>query len=357
MRPAAALLRGWGLRAVATPLGEGHIHDTYLARVPHANSPAGADAPSWENPQKTGSFTPPPPLAAKPSNGDAGRWVLQRVNQRVFKDPQLLMRNVARACAHLNRKRTGWTPALTPTADGQWWAELDGEVWRLWSYIEGRTLAKPGNDAEAEAAARAFGKTRRWLQDLKGLDAKEPIPGFLQLHRYLAEFDAGPKAAPQLAAFIDARRSLSDRFRHPNGLIHGDCKIDNLIFNAGAVVAVLDLDTVMRGHWAWEFGDLARAALDGTVRPSRFNAVAKGYLAEAGVAAAAEDLVLAPRYVTFMLGVRFLTDHLAGDRYFKVAARGENLQRAQAQFRLLQALEAQESALKDCAAANLPTLR
>lgn len=350
MNPAAALLRGWGLRAVVTPLGEGHINDTYLARIPNADSLAGADTPDGGSLQKPGPFAPPPPLAAKPSKGSAGRWVLQRINQRVFKDPQLLMGNVAKASAHLNRKRPGWTPALTPTADGQWWAELDGEVWRLWSYIDGRTLAKPGSDSEAEAAASAFGKTRRWLQDLEGLGAKEPIPGFLQLHRYLAEFDAGPKAAPQLAAFIDARRSLSDRFRQPNGLIHGDCKINNLIFNAGEVVAVLDLDTVMRGHWAWEFGDLARAALDGAVRPSRFRAVAKGYLAEAEVAAAAEDLVLAPRYVTFMLGVRFLTDHLAGDRYFKVAARGENLQRAQAQFRLLEALEAQEPSLTDCAA-------
>ena len=354
MNPEAALRRGWGLHAAVVPLGEGHINDTYLARLPNAAAPAGADASDWGNLQKTGPFTPRSPLAAKASNGGAGRWVLQRINQTVFRDPQLLMQHVAAASAHLNRKRPGWTPALTPTADGQWWAELDGEVWRLWSYIAGRSLSRLDSDAQAEAAGRAFGRTRRWLQDINGMDRREVIPGFLQLRRYLAAYDDGPRAEPQLAAFIDARRSLSARFRQPNGYIHGDCKVDNLVFDDGdEVVAVLDLDTLMWGHWAWEFGDLARAALDGAARPSRFRAVAKGYLAEAGVAATAEDLVLAPRYVTFMLGVRFLTDHLAGDRYFKVAVPGENLRRAQAQFRLLEALEAQEPILNDCAAGVL----
>ena len=321
MNPTAALLHGWGLRAVVTPLGQGCINDTYLTQLPDRG---------------------------------AGRWVLQRINQRVFRDPQLLMANVAAASAHLNRKRPGWTPALMPATDGREWAELDGEVWRLWSHIQGRSLSSLANDAQAEAAGRAFGRTRRWLQDIDGMDPREVIPGFLQLRHYLAAYDAGPKAEPQLAAFINARRGLSDRFRQPNGYIHGDCKVDNLMFNeADEVLAVLDLDTLMRGHWAWEFGDLARAALDSKVRPSRFRAVAKGYIAEAGVTAKAEDLVLAPRYVTFMLGLRFLTDHLQGDHYFKVAIPGENRQRALAQFRLLQALEAEEAALRDCAAAVL----
>lgn len=335
--PTAALLRGWGLQAVATPLGQGQINDTFLAQLPDGDSHAGGGASGGRRRLQ--------------SDRGAGRWVLQRINQKVFRDPHLLMANVAAASAHLNRKRPGWTPALMPTTDGRWWAELDGEVWRLWSHIEGRSLPRLANDAQAEAAGRAFGRTRRWLQDIAEMDRREVIPGFLQLRRYLAAYDAGPRAEPRLAAFIDARRGLSDRFRQANGYIHGDCKVDNLMFNeADEVVAVLDLDTLMRGHWAWEFGDLARAALDGAVRASRFKAVAAGYLAEAGLAAKAEDLVFAPRHVCFMLGLRFLTDHLQGDRYFKVAAPGENRQRALAQFRLLQALEAEEAALRHCAA-------
>ena len=334
MRPAEALLRGWGVHAAVSPLGKGHINDTYLARIPHTDSLAGA--------------------AAEPSNGGAGRRVLQRINQTVFRDPQLLMKNVAAASAHLNRKRPGWTPALTPTADGRRWGEFEGEVWRLWSYIDGRSLSRLESDAQAEAAGRAFGRTRRWLQDIDGVDRREVIPGFLQLRHYLAAYAAGPRAEPQLAAFIDARRSLAERFRRPNGYIHGDCKIDNLVFDdRDEVAAVLDLDTLMWGHWAWEFGDLVRSALGGEVSPARFSAIAKGYLTEAAVPANARDLVLAPRYAAFMLGVRFLTDHLAGDRYFKVAAPGENHQRALEQFSLLEALEARQAELTDCAAAAL----
>ena len=370
MNPAEALRRGWGLDAAVTPLGEGHINDTYLARIPGADAPTGTEpaaeragrtkiptkrGPGWRADQSsTFSYDvagPQLPPAAEPSNEGTGKRVLQRINQRVFRDPQLLMENVALASAHLNRKRPGWTPALIPARDGRLWAELDGEVWRLWSHIDGRSLSRLASNAQAEAAGRAFGRTRRWLQDIEGLDQREVIPGFLQLRHYLAAYDAGPKAQPELAAFIETRRSLSDRFRQPNGYIHGDCKVDNLIFDTDdEVVAVLDLDTLMCGHWAWEFGDLVRSALDGTVRPARFAAVAKGYLAEADVQAAVDDLILAPRYLAFMLGLRFLTDHLQGDRYFKVRARGENRQRALAQFRLLQALETEESTLRDCAA-------
>ena len=329
MNPTEALRRGWGLDAAVTPLGEGHINDTYLARIPGADSPTGTE----------------------PSNEGTGKRVLQRINQRVFRDPQLLMENVALASAHLNRKRSGWTPALIPARDGRLWAELDGEVWRLWSHIDGRSLSRLASNAQAEAAGRAFGRTRRWLQDIKGLHQREVIPGFLQLPHYLAAYDAGPKAEPELAAYIEGHRSLSNRFRQPNGYIHGDCKVDNLIFDADdEVAAVLDLDTLMWGHWAWEFGDLVRSTLDSAVRPARFAAVAKGYLAEADVQAEVDDLIFAPRYLAFMLGLRFLTDHLQGDRYFKVRAGGENRQRALAQFRLLQALEAEESALRDCAA-------
>ena len=98
----------------------------------------------------------------------------------------------------------------------------------------------------------------------------------------------------------------------------------------------------MWGNWAWEFGDLVRSMSGDRPHASRFEAAARGYLDEAGVSATAEDLVLAPRYTTFMLGVRFLTDHLRGDAYFKTAVRGENLKRAVQQFRLVEAMESME---------------
>ena len=114
------------------------------------------------------------------------------------------------------------------------------------------------------------------------------------------------------------------------------------------VMAVLDLDTVMWGNWAWDFGDLARSAcvVAGRMSLDRFSGAAAGYLAGSMVDASVDELVTAPAYVTFMLGLRFLTDHLVGDRYFKINTRGQNLQRAEQQFELLRSIEAQEAEMR-----------
>jgi Ser/Thr protein kinase RdoA (MazF antagonist) len=130
--------------------------------------------------------------------------------------------------------------------------------------------------------------------------------------------------------------------------------VNNLLFepHRSRVVAVIDLDTVMRGHWAWDFGDLARSAAAGPKGLSvpRYRAVVSGFLRGAEVTADVEALVLAPRYVTVMLAARFLTDHLQGDRYFKVAARGDNLRRAGEQLRLLRTMVASDAAMRAAAA-------
>ena len=311
---AAALAEGWGKQATLLPLGSGRINDSFLAQ-------SGAD-----------------------------RWVLQRINLFVFRNTDLLMDNVARASAHLNAKQPGWTPTLIATRDGASHAQFDSGIWRLWTYAGGRSLSKLESDRQAEAAGRAVGQTHHWLQDLPGPRLEAAIPGHLQLDRCLADFDACAGAEPGLADFIDARRNLATRFRERNGTIHGDGHLDNLLFGEdGTVTAVLDLDTVMWGHWAWDFGDLVRSALGGEASTARFEAVARGYLDTAKVQAKADDLVMAPRYITFMIGLRYLTDHLDGDRYFKVNAHGENRQRALDRFRFLQALEAAEPAFIDSA--------
>ena len=310
----AALAEGWGLQAELSPLGSGRINDSYLVRSAQE------------------------------------RWVLQRINHFVFRQPDVLMDNVARASAHLNAKLPGWTPLLIATQDGVSHTALDSGTWRLWSYADGASLSKLHTDQQAEAAGRGIGNTHRWLQDLPGPRLAAAIPGHLQLDRCLSDFDACQGVHPQLMDFIDARRQLADRFRERTGYIHGDGHLDNLRFGEdGRVIAVLDLDTVMWGHWAWDFGDLARSALGGQALPTRFAAVARGYLTAAKVQADINDLVMAPRYITFMIGVRYLTDHLNGDRYFKVDAHGENRQRALERFRFLEALEAAESAFTDSA--------
>ncbi len=330
-----ALAKGWGVQAALSPLGSGRINDSYLAQGASLRSTFEGDAAGATS-QSAGG---------RQSSHGRNRWVLQRVNRFVFRKPDVLMDNVARASAHLNTKRPNWTPTLIPTRDGASHLRLENSVWRLWSYASGRSLNQLDNDHQAQAAGRALGQTHRWLRDLPGPRLDAAIPGHLQLDRCLADFDAREGAEPELIDFIDARRHLAERFREPNATIHGDGHLDNLLFGEdGSVVAVLDLDTVMWGHWAWDFGDLARSALGGQALPTRFAAAARGYLGAANVEASVDDLVTAPRHVTFMIGLRYLIDHLDGDRYFKVGAHGENRQRALDRFRFLQALEAAEPA-------------
>ncbi len=333
MTPEAVLRSGWRLEGTVQPLGAGIINDTFLVKNIHEVR---------ESASETDRFA----VSAGESPWDGRKpLVLQRINQSVFRDPDLLMENVARATVHLCAKQQAWTPSLVPTTAGDTHIRSSGEVWRLCTYLSaGGALHAVETDTQAHIVGAGFGRTYRWLQDLPGPRLKDVIPGFLQLDHYLDAFDRRRSAPRELSAAIDKRRSLAARFRERTGYIHGDCRVEHLMLsNTGEAIGVLDLDTVMWGNWAWEFGDLVRSMSGDQLVPSRFEAAARGYLTEARIATTAEDLVLAPRYTTFMLGVRFLADHLGGDRYFKTSRPGENLERARAQFRLLEAIEAMES--------------
>ncbi len=335
-----ALEAGWGIRAAALePLGDGHINDTVLVRAPW---PAGLPAAL----QTT--------LTSAGRRPDEFAFVLQRINQTVFTDPATVTSNLRRVVRHLEGRGVPLAPQFPTTAGEAAWIDADGNWWRLWGYVANtRSLNGSSEPAVAEAAGRAFGAFQAALADLPGPPLAATIPGFLQLRGYLERFDTVYGSAAALAREVDAclsvlapsavarLRALVDRFPPGNTLIHGDCKLNNLLFAADAPVvrAVVDLDTVMCGHWAWDFGDLARSLLgnegDREAGAETFRAAARGYLEGAARNVSAEDLALAPHYVAFMLGVRFLTDHLEGDRYFKVTRRGDNLKRAGVQFELV----------------------
>ncbi len=307
------------------PLGAGHINDTWLLGV-------GSD-----------------------------RFVLQRVNERVFPDSRSVMQKVAAVVAHLTSSGRVPVPALVPTAAGLLWHEdPDQGVWRVTEFVApARTLRALENPEQAEAAGRAFGAFQRALEDLPAA-VPDPIPGFLQLRHYRAELedavavtDPGPEVAAVLAA-LQSRMDLAGLFQRRDRLVHGDCKVDNLLFHAHSdeVVCVLDLDTVMVGNWAWDFGDLVRSAAataDGFDLLC-YAGVVRGFFGSGAAAPDVDAAVLAPRYVTLMLAVRFLTDHLRGDRYFKVDAPGDNLQRARQQLGLLEAMERLEARMRAVAA-------
>jgi Ser/Thr protein kinase RdoA (MazF antagonist) len=323
---------GWRVGKEVDRLGAGHINDTYLVTD-------GVD-----------------------------RWVLQRINDQVFTDPALLMRNLGRVVEHVCARAPGFVPGLLSCRDGSnVFVDEEGGSWRLTEYVSGTESHRRLESVDqATSAARAFARYQNLLADLPAPPLDDPIPGFMRLDGYLAALDAatagpaGEHGAEDLLGFVEGRRDLAQVLQDPGktgGYIHGDCKINNLLFreNSSEVVCVVDLDTTMHGHWAWDFGDLARSGAvteAGALSLELFGALVEGFAGEKEAALGADELVLAPRYVCFMLGVRFLTDHLDGDRYFKIAARGDNLRRARAQFRLLEEMEARESEMAEVAASR-----
>ncbi len=325
------------------PLGAGHIHDTYEVRA------------------------------------DSGHFVLQRVNHEVFKQPELLMAQTERLLQQWRQQQRYVVPRLVPNrvgAVGKW---IDGQYWRVWEYVSNTVVIDPlQNTAQAHAAGAAFGAFQRCLAQLPGAPLQAPIPGFLQLSHYLQAYDVAvdtakdakkdakkdvKKDAPaNLRRLIDHHRSLALLLGERNAVIHGDCKINNLLFDSvhsssapqssgSQVVAIIDFDTAMTGHWAWDFGDLIRSICSshGAVDVDYFAAALRGFAAEQP-ACTAQACVAAPGYVTLMLAVRFLTDHLQGDHYFRVEHRGENLQRAEQQFALFESFLGVEPHMREAAA-------
>ena len=305
---AEAILRHWPMSpTTVAPLAAGHINDTYIVD----------------------------------GHGSANRFVLQRLNKRVFPRPRAVMRNIAKALAH---DRTGLLVAPLPTTASEPFVEdAAADLWRLYPFVPSRCFQDLPEDLIAAAGA-AFGEFHAAFRDFDaGLEPA--IDDFHDLGRYLAAFDAAP-AAPNAAAARRQVDALRDTFAPTAGqqVVHGDGKVNNLLFHPteDTVVGIIDLDTLMVGDPAWDFGDLARSVFIGAeeaagARPlslARFERLCQGFAAAHPEIDDPARYASAPAYMSFMLAVRFLTDHLQGDRYFKVLRRGDNLQRALAQLQL-----------------------
>lgn len=322
--------------------GSGHIHETWIARSGTA--------------------------------GAARRRLLQRLNTVVFPEPGLLMENLVRVTAHLREKLRsgGGDPGrrcLCPlrTASGGWlFADEDGGLWRAFEFVEdARSLDAVEGPRQALEAARAFGAFAAQLADLPGPPLRETIPRFHDLGRRVAAFetalraDARGRAGALREEVRGLRHALASLERAlpaarlaalPRRIAHHDCKLNNLLLDArsGEALCVIDLDTVMPGTLLSDFGSLVRTATCRAAEDERelekidfdlelFEALARGYLAGAGELlgeAERDALACAGALLTLLDASRFLTDHLAGDVYFRVHREGQNLDRARAQLRL-----------------------
>ena len=309
-----------------------------------------------------------------------GRWFLQRMNTRVFPSPERVMENIAAVTDHVaraapDRRRS---PGLVRARAGGWLVrDAFGGCWRMFTHVDGATSREEARgEADAAAAARAFGQFQRRLSDYDGPPLHVTIPGFhdtpsrLEALRRAAADDrlARARGAEREIAFAEEQHALAhtladaqDRGELPLRIAHHDAKIANVLFDEtdGEVVCVVDLDTVMPGSSLYDLGDLVRSMVSAaredepdprrvTADPTRFGAIVRGYLDGVdGLLSEAEHplLPMAPLTMVYEQGVRFLTDHLDGDAYYRIERPAQNLDRARAQFALLASLQRQHDDL------------
>ncbi len=329
----------------AQPYGTGHINDTYRVTLQHA--------------------------------GLCSRIILQRINTNIFKHPTAVMENIQRVTTHLSSRVAGDPDqarkvlTLISARDGRaWHVDLDGNFWRAYRFIENaRTFEAVESAEQALQAGKAFGRFQQLLADMPPPRLHDTIPDF---HHTPKRFEAlqnaiaadvanrAEKAWPEIE-FTLSRRSIVSVLLDanlPERVTHNDTKFNNVLLDdkTGEAVCVIDLDTVMPGLAAFDFGDMVRTTTSPAQEDERdlskvtmqfpmYEALVRGYLASAGdFLTKAERLHLAfsGKLITFEIGIRFLTDFLAGDTYFKVHREGHNLDRCRTQFKLVESIERQE---------------
>ncbi len=332
------------------PYGTGHINDTYAVTVDHSHGPR--------------------------------RYILQRINHNVFKQPAQVMANIERVTKHLESQllRDGADDidrralTLIPTVSGlSFHVDAEGNHWRLYIFIEqAQTYDEIQTTEQAFQCAKAFGTFTKQLADLPGEPLFETIPDF---HNTRARFDALQAAidadvcnraveVTDEIAFAGAREEMVDRLldlqragKIPLLTTHNDTKLNNVMLDdaTGEGICVIDLDTVMPGLSLYDFGDMVRTAMRPCPedemdlskvfgRIEMFEAITRGYLASAGDALNATEidhLAFSARLITFEIGIRFLTDYLQGDVYFKTHRDGHNRDRTRVQFKMVGSMEAQ----------------
>jgi len=331
------------------PFGSGHIHDTYLVRT------------------------------AEPELDD---YIFQKFNNNVFKDIQKVQENILRVTTHLRKKLEKIpgsdvkreTLTLIHSKDGRLWVtDVNGNLWRAFVFIpRHRSYDVVGSPDKAYEGGRMVGRFQAFLSDLGEPPLHETIPFFhnaaKRLETFYMKVSEDPAGRVKVTAaecrFVDERaesmktiHNLGISGKIPVRITHNDTKFNNILFDesSGKALCIIDLDTVMPGHVHYDFGDAIRTAASKVAEDEKdlskvemdielFRAYAAGYLSEIKKVlneTEIEYLAFAPLVITFIQGVRFLTDYIDGDRYYKIRHEHHNLQRARAQFQLVRSMEKQ----------------
>lgn len=320
------------------------------------------------------------------------RFVLQRINTRVFPHPQYIMANMRRVTEHVHQRfeaeadradRIWQLPRVIPARDGTDLAhDGDGGCWRAISLIDSAQAYDRVQGLEhAREAGTVLGMFQRVIKDLPHDQLHDTLVGFHITPHYLETYDriiAAPEARDKLAAsphaaqcadFVHARRQWASILEDAKARgqlslqpVHGDPKIANIMIDSatGKGTAIIDLDTVKPGLIHYDFGDCLRSCCNpGGEEETDLSrvyfdaglceAIVRGYMTYARDFLDDTERALlydSIRLITFELGLRFFADFLAGDVYFKTRYEGQNLHRARVQFALVKSIEDQETAIR-----------
>lgn len=311
--------------------------------------------------------------------GKIKSYLLQLINTNVFKNPDELMENIVGVTEYLRKivVDNGGDPEreclnVYFTSDGKpYYRDADGNCWRCYNFITGAHSCQSIDDPETFAnAARAFGKFQCLLADYPSETLHETIPNF---HNTLSRFADFEKAVSDNVAgradsvrdeidFVLARRDdagvlvkLLEKGKLPLRVTHNDTKLNNVMFDneTDEGICVIDLDTVMPGLSLYDFGDSIRFGANTAAEDEKdlskvslslplYREYTAGYLSTAGQSLTPPEVEYLPfsaKLMTFECGMRFLTDYLNGDTYFRIAYDDHNLDRCRTQFRLVEDME------------------
>lgn len=301
--------------------------------------------------------------------------VLQRINRQVFANPQQVVENLQQLGRHLAQKPAAEVqlqiPQLITTRDGRTY-QLDGlgEFWRALQWINpAESREQIQRASEAEQVGFALGHFHRLCSDLNPLLLVDTLPGFHIAPAYHAQYLtalARTKVEPEegfqfccdfiaeRSERLDVLESAKRRGELREIVIHGDPKLNNFLFRPGSdqIISLIDLDTVKPGLVHYDIGDCLRSScktVDNRFDLHRCRSILQSYLQQAGHFFRPADydyLYAAIWLIPLELGMRFFSDYLQGDRYFKISEDRQNLRRATAQFALVADIERQQSALQ-----------
>lgn len=332
----------------AAPYGSGHINDTYKVVSDQA--------------------------------GTAVHYIFQRINTNIFKEPVGLMDNIRRVTSHIcarvrgRRDATRQSLCIVPGRDQKpYVTDAAGNYWRGYLFIEkAQTYDVIKNPAQAFEVARSFGNFQKELVNIPGGRLFETIPDFHNTPKRLEALEAAIKAdvkgrvaeAAAEIGFVMSRRGevsklidLNAAGEIPERITHNDTKLNNVMIDdaTGKGICVIDLDTVMPGLVHYDFGDMVRTSTSPSPEDEKdlakvhmqfdmFEALLRGYLESAGDflnPVERENLPFSGKLITLEIGIRFLTDYLSGDVYFKIHRPEHNLDRCRTQFKLVSSIEEQ----------------